>query len=268
VFRPPLLLEAVAKIFIDQVPIDGDVLIHADVIEGSYQGSAGADDEEEEEVGEGEEEEEEGGLDDDYGVSGVDGVDDDEIWEGEDDIPVARGGKSVTGAGKAKTKDSSKNGTIEKSQKEMEQQTHILLPIEEDAVAHSLLKRLIEFELAPGASKPTGTVGQGPSGGSGPEPEQAGDADIFLDNDGEDGIESKAFSSALVELLVANQDRLKAWLSKNRPCFSLLELCKVGKNLDKIKVTVKNAKVLKAALDEASGSHAGGKQLKAVLKIK
>lgn len=127
-----------------------------------------------------------------------------------------------------------------------------VVPIQEDPTAHVLLKRIVAFESTLRDHNNTPV-----------------DDSFWTDDVKSTTIsaqECSLFSSTLLTSLVEDEARLLAWLSCNRPSFSLLEVCKKFDDLSKLlKEKVSESKQLKKALAKNSG--AGAKLLKEKLGL-
>jgi CPL (NUC119) domain len=206
-FYPAALLSAVARVYAGQ-EVEG--MDTDDVeIEQANEAADGEDDDEEDEEEDDDEQPSRGkapaaaGADeDDEGGQGLgDAVDDGADWTeeleeiGEDDEEEGEG-ESKSAAAKGK-------GAVAVP----------VWPIEEDPVAHRLLKKLIHIEAAVTARRG--------AGGSIPESELELDDALW-----EKDTAFPGFAATLLGHLV-EQGSLEAWLTRNRPCLSLADMFKI-----------------------------------------
>jgi hypothetical protein len=283
VLHPRTVIDAIARVFAgaESVAVDGEDAEYYDENEEEEEGEFDEEEEEEEEgeYEEGDEEEnegEEGGDDDDEEEEGEGDSEDDADLE-EDELEVAADLKSALEGGKKKT---AAPAVVE-----------TLLSIQEDASAHALLKKLLQFEAA--LEKRDGVTSElfvadkkakkqrvaaladlqavlvESSSSKQKAVESVGDdAPLSIDESlwqdaysSADSEENSSLGHLLLGYLRGNDEQLKEWLHCNRPCFALLKLFQIPSLLKTaVEVLGEHAEEVTAG----AALHEGGKLLGAI----
>ncbi len=279
VLHPRAVIDAIARVFAgaESVAVDADETEYYDENdeegEGDEYDEEGEDYDEEEEGDEGEE----GGNDDEEEEEEEEGNSDDDADMEEDELEVAADLKSALEGGKKKAVAPAVVET--------------LLSIQEDASAHALLKKLLQFEAA--LEKRDGVTSElfavdkktkkqrvsaladlqavlvESSSSKQKAVESVGDdAPLSIDESlwqdaysSVDSDENSSLGHLLLGYLRGNDEQLKEWLHCNRPCFALLKIFQIPSLL---KTAVE---VLGEHSEDVTASamlHEGGKLLGAI----
>lgn len=259
----------------------------------NYNEDAEDEEEEEQEEEEGDEEEEE----DEEGEDDEEDEEEDGEEENEGDASDDEGGDIAEDEAEV---EEDMNVALKKTKKQPEPVAVTLLPIEEDPVAHQLLKKLLLFEsLVEKQNKiPSSLVELDSSSSSSKsksskksgnrqsalkeleallaeeQKNQHNDAsnksidqslwqDAYVGIPSSDEEETTSFAHSLLYYLQENQ-KVEAWISCNRPSFGLVRMAQIPSLLKNYCDTLKENK---AGIAEAAEKHQGGKLLKSVCDI-
>lgn len=240
-FKPAAVVDAIARVFVGLDSENNEE--EEDGGEDIYLGEEGAEDVEDEEAQSDMEVEEDGEED----------VDEDVVEEGEEEHEGNRLLAELEEAiGAVDEKAAKKVGDVVVKE---------VLPIEEDGVAHVLLKKLIHFEVAQSGQKGASDANTGDA----KETKGKKRKGIQQEEKKNEVDEDESKSSLAHQLLryLRTSGKIPLWISHNRPCFALVETGKVSSVAKELKQLILPHKEL---LEISAGQHIGGKMLRDMMK--